>query len=164
MSLDGDVEILARIEALRGIEPDALRLLAFAAPREIFEPGELLFERGQPAAGAFVILSGRIAVTDAAFPDRQTMVEEGGLLDEMAMYIETERAATAQAVHQATTMSLTRDIVRRVLMEFPASAMAVRDRLSGQLNNLSAEIGEVGKRLREVDEASAGTGDPGLAD
>lgn len=152
MVLDQEVAILARIPELRGFEPDALRLLAFAATRKAFQAGELLFDAGEPADGAIAVLSGSIVLLSAAAPERQTMLETGDLLDEMAMYVETERAAMARAVQPTTVMALTRDMVRRVLVEFPASAAAVRDGLSGRLDHLSEEIGEVGKRLQSLDD------------
>ncbi|GHE54824.1 hypothetical protein GCM10019059_12670 [Camelimonas fluminis] len=150
MSLDQDVAVLARMPALRGFEPDALRLLAFAATHATFQPGDLLFEAGAVAEGAVAILSGRVILADLAL-DIRAEAGPGDLLDEMAMYVDTERAVRAEAVETATVMVLPRDMVRRVLVEFPASAAAVRDSLSGRLDQLSDEIGQIGQRLGKLD-------------
>lgn len=150
MSLDQDVAILARMPALHGFEPDALRLLAFAATHATLQPGDLLFDVGEVAEGAVAILSGRVILADLAL-DVRAEARPGDLLDEMAMYVDTERAVRAEAAEATTVMVLSRDMVRRVLVEFPASAAAVRDSLSGRLDRLSGEIGEIGQRLGKLD-------------
>jgi len=150
MSLDQDVAILARMPALRNFEPDALRLLAFAATHATFQPGAVLFEAGEMAQGAVAVLSGRVILADGG-PDIRTEAGPGDLLDEMAMYVDTERTVRAEAAETVTVMVLTRDMVRRVLVEFPASAAAVRDALSDRLDRLSGEIGRIGQRLARLD-------------
>lgn len=152
MSLDQEVAILARMPALEGFEPDALRLLAFAARRIDYRVGALLFDMGEPADGAIAILSGRVGLVNEALESRRS-VGAGDLLDEMAMYVDTERLERAEAIEPTVIITLTRDIVRRVLVEFPGSAAEIRNRLSGRLDRLSHEIGQVAERLVKLDEA-----------
>lgn len=151
MSLDRDVEILARIPALAGFEPDALRLLAFVARRAAYQPGEQLYDTGDRADGAIAILSGGVAIVDVSAPDQKSLVSTGALIDEMAMYVATERVGRATATEPTSVFELTREMIKRVLVEFPGSAERVRDVLSGRLNHLSGEIGQVGRRLAALD-------------
>lgn len=149
MSLDNDVEVLSRIHALAGFEPDALRLLAFAANRMTYQVGEKLYDAGDRAAGAIAVLSGQLSVINIAIPEK-SIVDAGQLIDEMAMYVELERAGAAYAAELTSIFELTREMVVRVLMEFPGSALRVRDNVSSRLSHLSAELGIIGQRLKAI--------------
>ncbi|MFD0938170.1 cyclic nucleotide-binding protein, partial [Methylobacterium trifolii] len=60
MGLDDDIAILAAAPLFGFFERDALRLLTFAAERRSLGEGDLLFARGDPADGGFVVMSGTI--------------------------------------------------------------------------------------------------------
>ena len=60
MGLDDDIAILAAAPLFGSLDWDALRLLTFAAERRELADGDLLFSRGDPADGGFVVMSGTI--------------------------------------------------------------------------------------------------------
>lgn len=73
MGLEDDVGKLARTATFAALEPDALRLVAFSAETRILRAGDILFRRGEPSNGGFVVLSGSIAL-DAS--DRSRRADE----------------------------------------------------------------------------------------
>lgn len=60
MGLDDDIAILAAAPLFGFLDRDALRLLTFAAERRDLADGDLLFSRGDPADGGFVVMAGTI--------------------------------------------------------------------------------------------------------
>ena len=60
MGLDDDIAILAAAPLFGFLDRDALRLLTFAAERRDLADGDLLFARGDPADGGFVVMAGTI--------------------------------------------------------------------------------------------------------
>ncbi|MFC0284453.1 Crp/Fnr family transcriptional regulator [Camelimonas abortus] len=152
MSLDHDAETIARAPELAGFEADALRLIAFAAPRRTFPAGARIFSFGEPAQGALLVARGRIMLTQPGESGPDLAVSAGAVIDDMAMFVGTVRAADATAVEDTDVIILDRAIIRRVLTEFPRSAAAVRDAVSARLNRMSAELAGVGRKLAALDQ------------
>lgn len=152
MALEDDIGVLARVPTLALLERDALRLLAFAAQSRILLGGDVLFRKGDPADGGYVITAGTIALdanddgSSAGYIARQ-----GALIGEIALFAETTRPATATAPGPASVMKLSRELMIRVLREFPDSAIALRSEIKMRLSGLSGELGRVGEGLVAID-------------
>ena len=80
MALVDDVDRLARIPVFTVLEPEALRLLAFACETRIILAGTPLFRRGAVSDGGYLVLSGTFEVIDAQ--ERQTTCAAGHVLAE----------------------------------------------------------------------------------
>jgi CRP-like cAMP-binding protein len=152
MALNDDIHVLAQVPSLALLDREALRLLAFAGQTRILIAGDVLFRKGDVADGAYVITSGSVALdarddgTPAAY-----VVGEGTLLGETAMLVETTRAATAVAREPSSVMKLTREVVLRVLSEFPDSALALRRVIAERLRDVTGELGRVRIALMAID-------------
>ncbi|GGC51502.1 Crp/Fnr family transcriptional regulator [Chelatococcus reniformis] len=149
MSLDDDIDLLTNVPTLALFEPDALRLLAFAAQGVHVDSGEVLFRRGAPSDGAYVVRTGSIALTAQA-DGAAFLAGTGTLIDELAMFVEVDRDADAVAREPSEVIYLSRELVRRVLREFPSSAVAVRDGVARRLSELTRELADVGDRLQRL--------------
>ena len=97
MALDDDILFLRRIPTFRVLGPDALRVLAISAEKTHLRSGDTLFEEGEPADGAFIVLAGAVRLKRAKDKplDEPQIVRGGTLIGESALIIETDRAATA---------------------------------------------------------------------
>ena len=131
MGLDDDIAILAAAPLFGFLDRDALRLLTFAAERRDLADGDLLFSRGDPADGGFVVMAGRTRPTEA-------------------------RAEGSAAVMRITPM-----LMRRVLEEFPAAAQAVHDTLADDLAGLVTDLDQVRGLLEVIDGISSGDSSDG---
>lgn len=151
MALDQDMDILA-LQPLLGLLPrEALRLLAFAAETRFLRAGDILFRKNETADGAYIVVSGAIALDarDDGAP-AMAIAGPGYLLGETALFAEIERPATAIAREMSTVMKLRRSVMARVLAEFPDAAVALRAALSERVRSLSREL--AGLQPRFVDE------------
>ncbi len=95
MALDDDIAILAAAPLFGLMDRDALRLISFAAERRRLAPGAVLFSRGAPADGGFVVTSG-IVVLEPRSP-HGAPVEAGpsALIGQTALFLPLERPSTA---------------------------------------------------------------------
>ncbi len=152
MALDDDIAVLTRVPALAVLEREALRLLAFAGQTRILIAGDVLFRKGDTADGGYVITSGSIALDarDDGSP-ASYVVGEGTLIGETALVVETMRAATAVAREPSSVMKLTREVVLRVLSEFPNSAVALRQSIVERLRDVTGELSRVRVALMAID-------------
>lgn len=152
MALDDDIALLARQPLLGLMERDALRLVAFAAESRILRAGDVLFHAGDDSDGAFLVISGAVAISiddDDQSPD--AIVGAGGLIGEMALFAALERPATAIAREPTQVMKLSRSVMRRVLGESPGSAQVIAAAISSRLQGFVGELGRVQAALLAID-------------
>ncbi|ACL56024.1 cyclic nucleotide-binding domain-containing protein [Methylobacterium nodulans] len=140
MALDDDIAILASSPLFGLMTRDALRLIGFAAERRSLAPEAVLFERGDPADGAYVVLHGTIRL-DPRLPGTPP-VEAGPatLIGRIALFLPQERPTTARAASAAEVMVIPRALMRRVLEVFPDAAAAIHDALAEDLASLTQDL------------------------
>jgi len=103
-----------------GVSEDDLARLHAAGSKVEFTAGQMLIERGQPGAGLFVVLEGRIVV-DA----REETVEygPGTVFGERALLsAEGRREARVRAVSDGVLLAVPRTEVDRLCSDDPAFA------------------------------------------
>ncbi|KTS19447.1 cyclic nucleotide-binding protein [Methylobacterium indicum] len=138
MALDDDIAILAAAPLFGLMDRDALRLISFAAERRRLEPGAVLFTRGTPADGGFVVTRGTVVLEPRS--PRGVPVEAGPstLIGQTALFLPLERPSTARAgADPAEVMVVTQALMRRVLEVFPDAAAVIHDVLADELAALT---------------------------
>ena len=141
MSLETDIDRLARVPLFSGMDHEALRLMAFAAEKRILRAGDILFRQGDDADGGVLVISGLIAMDGPgeASPNPR-MIGPGALIGEHALLVAARRPRTATAREASCVLAISRNLFTRVLLEYPANARAVRrfwaQRLCDKLSNL----------------------------
>lgn len=141
MALDDDIGNLRRIPLFEDFETEALRLLAFSAETKLLRAGDVLFRRGEPSDGGFILTSGSIALEkrdDGRPADK--IVRPFALLGETALITETTRPVKAIAREPATILKITRALFHRILEEYPSTAARVRRRLATRLTEFKQEL------------------------
>ncbi len=123
MSLDDDVRRLSGAGPLSALPREALQLLAFSGEKRRLGEGEALFAAGDGADGAFFVLEGEIVLRKDGAERR---VGPGALIGESALLVETARPADAAAASEAVLLNIPRETFRRVLSEFPESALKIQ--------------------------------------
>ena len=141
MSLDQDIRYLSALPLLAALGPEALRLMAFSGETRLFRAGDVLFRRGEPSDGGFIIMVGAVALdaTDEGRPARQ-IVGPGALIGERALISALPRPATAIAREPTTVLKITRRLFHRVLAEFPEGTERMRQNLAAALNERLADL------------------------
>lgn len=151
MALDDDIAFFSRHPLLGALEHEALRLVAFSADRRSYRAGDVLAKRGEPADTAFLVLSGslELAEHDDGRP-ASGMLAAGALAGELALFAATERPATIVAREPVTVLVIRREVMTRVLNEFPGSAQAVHAEILKQMRGFSAALGHVRSKLDQI--------------
>src|SRR5579871_5540374 len=117
MSLDDDIRRLARVPLFAELDQDALRLIAFSAEAKILRAGDVVYRSGDVADAGYFIMSGSITLdaTDAEHGKRT--IGRDALLGEVALLVDSKRAATATAREPTTVLKISRQLFHRVLQE-----------------------------------------------
>jgi CRP-like cAMP-binding protein len=141
MSLGDDIRNLSRIPLFAEVEPEALRLIAFAGETRILRAGDVLFHRGETSDCGYIVLTGSIAI-DAAGDGSPAVqiVGPNSLIGEIALISQTERPATALAREPSTVLKISRPLFHRVLKEFPLSAQRLHAAIQKRLFHFTREL------------------------
>ncbi len=146
MSLESDTKILAARPIFAELEPEALRLIAFASKTHRLRPGDVLFRQGDSSDGGYVIIAGAIALDSSESPAiAGKVVGPGALLGELALVIPTRHAVTAIARQNSTLLIIPRSLFIRALEESPVSAQRLKRALGRELEDFVAELTKMRK-------------------
>ena len=137
MALDDDIRDLARNVTLRDLEPEALRLIAFAAESLQYRPGDVLFLAGEIADGGYLLRSGSVTLEGEG---NGLIVLPPALLGDTAMMTETLRPATAVVREHSSVLKIPRTLFLRVLNEYPGSAVRLHKNLAARLQTFAREL------------------------
>jgi CRP-like cAMP-binding protein len=153
MALDDDIAILSAAPLFSLLDRDALRLVAFAADSRPLRAGDTLFRKGDRSDGGYVVSRGLIALDarDDGSPATY-LAGPGYLIGQSALFARVRRAATATAREPSAVIRISPSLMRRVLEEFPAAALAMRDVLAEELEQLSRGLANVRETLVAIDQ------------
>lgn len=141
MTIEDEIDFLARVPALGRLGDGALRSLAIAAEAYSVQPGEVLFTAGEAAHGALIVQQGTVGLK----PERgdEILAGPGTLLGESALLAETKRPATATAREACTVLRLSRTTFLKVLDSYPDAAQRLRDYYAVRTDQWAREMENV---------------------
>ena len=124
MSLDDDINILSQTSFFEGINAEQLRLLAFGADAENLNAGEELFLQDAQSDCGYVVVSGLIDLTinNNGVDKILGSVEPGGLVGELALITDNNRATNAVARRDTKLLRIPRVLFMRMLDKYPETA------------------------------------------
>jgi CRP/FNR family transcriptional regulator, cyclic AMP receptor protein len=146
------IEFLENLPIFRGLSRKQLGMIADAATKAYFEPGECLIEKDEPGDTAFLILTG--TATCLQFPGTPAGGGDAGpgcLAGELAMLVETVHALTVQAKERVRALAIHRELLRRIMEREPAIAQQISDNLLLRLQNFAHELQKVDSLLSKAE-------------
>ncbi len=143
MGLDTDVRLLSGVRPFDSLPREAVQLIAFSCARRRLEAGESLFCAGEKSDGAFFVLEGEVVLRANGATRRVAL---GSLIGETALLTDTLRPADAQAVESAELLHIPRETFRRVMSEFPESAMKIAEGSARRARALIERLDTIGRR------------------
>jgi CRP-like cAMP-binding protein len=147
MSLEQDIGRLARTRPFDLLPRDALKLIAFSAQRRTLAGGRPIFDQGEDADGAYFILSGGATLTSHSKGEPQERyVGPGALIGEMALFAPLARPAAARTNEETVVLRIPRELMMRVLTEYPREAASIRASLAQRTRQLTAELEGIRQR------------------
>lgn len=154
MTLNDDIRALSAAGLFQQLTAEQLRLLAFGAERLQFRAGRRLYRQGDRADCGFVIVSGAVTLSRSA-PNGGKPVQSAGpgsVLGQLALITKTQWMTDAQADTETEVLRISRALFRRMLAEYPETAMAIHRQLSDDLQQLIKDIEVAERRLRQAPE------------
>ncbi len=135
MDLVQETELLRKIPMFEKLDASKLKLLAFTSEMVNYQNGDVLFNIGESADSAYVIMQGAVDVTvdtDSGSIIASTL-QRDQLFGEMALLNNAPRNATLKANGDLLVMKISADMFLKLISENSAMALDVMRQLSAKL-------------------------------
>jgi CRP/FNR family transcriptional regulator, cyclic AMP receptor protein len=142
MSLEQEVELIRQFPIFSKIQPAMQKLLCFSAERLTYDAGQVMFNAGDTADAAYIVIDGEIeiSVPTPAGPIIVNTLGRNEILGEIAIFGEVPRTATAKATSRAETLKISKDLFIKVIRENPDAAIELIKILAARLVNTTNQL------------------------
>jgi len=141
MHLDRNVAILKKLPIFGGMDHEDLSMLVFSSERLAFQRGERLMSDGQLGHAAYVVLSGSAKIIEGTGDKRRIhMVGPGAMVGELAMLVEFTFSSTCIASEEMEVLELRRELIHRMMQQFPPIAEHFSLRIHGRLSQMVEQL------------------------
>ena len=124
---------LEGIRIFAGLTREQLEKVAKTGERREYEPGDTIFEEGDPGTHVYCIIEGRVEITaklgDTAEKAPVHTATEGSVFGEFVLFEKRSRSADARATKPVTIFAADVDALRKAFAEDPKAGYTVLDNL-----------------------------------
>jgi len=155
LDLAEETDLLRKIPMFAKMETSRLKLLAFASEIVSFQDGEIVFNSGDSADYAYVIMDGAVDIiteTDSG-PVVTDTLRQNQLIGELGLLNNTPRIATLIANGDLQAMKITAEMFFRILRENSEVALDVIRMLSEKLTRSHVKVETLQKQVYQQDGA-----------
>jgi len=152
LALDDDIRLLSGVPLFQSFTPDQLRLLACGADNMRLAQGQILYEAGARADGAFVVAAGSIGLFREDVEGERILLASigpGATLGELALIADAVRTTGAVAVEDTELVRLSRRLFHRILQEYPELAAALPNQIAEGLASMVGKIDALAPRFSD---------------
>jgi CRP/FNR family cyclic AMP-dependent transcriptional regulator len=128
MLVVSDLELLKAVDLFDQFSDDDFRQLVDAADTVELIRSDVVFSEGAEADACYVVLDGRIAISNKSFDGRESMVaimQRGDLFGEMGLFDGLGRSAEARALEPSSVLRIPYEVLRSVWENSPELLWAV---------------------------------------
>lgn len=155
-------EVFDDVELFADFHPDELATLAAAAETRTLRRGDVLFTEGSEPTELFVVVQGRIAISNRSADGRESVValmEAGEAFGEMGLFLDSGRTAEARALEASEVVAVPYEPVRSVYRRRPELLWNVVSLLAARVQTMDGALadavfldvtGRTAKRLLEL--------------
>ncbi len=142
LDLAEETDLLRKIPMFAKMETSKLKLLAFASEMVSFQDGDIVFNSGDTADYAYVIMEGAVDIiteTDKG-PIVMVTLSQNQLIGELGLINNTPRIATLLANGNLLAMKITAEMFFRILRENSEVALDVIRILSDKVARTNEQL------------------------
>ncbi|HUQ74236.1 MAG TPA: cyclic nucleotide-binding domain-containing protein [Burkholderiales bacterium] len=142
MSLEQEVELIRQFPIFSKIQPAMQKLLCFSAERLTYDAGQVIFNAGDTADAAYVVIEGtvEISVPTPSGPIIINTMTKNEILGEIAIVGEVPRTATAKALTKLETLKISKELFIKIIRENPDAAIELIKILAARLASTTTQL------------------------
>jgi len=145
MSLYSEVEVLRRLPLFAKIDLPMLKLLCFSSERLTFEAGQVVFNVGDSADAAYILIDGYVAISRPS-PTGPVVVGTLGpmeIVGEIAVFSDLARTATITATTRVDALRIAKEQMMSIVRANPEAALELIRQLAMRLAKTTAQLTEI---------------------
>ena len=142
MSLEQEIELIRQFPIFSKIQPAMQKLLCFTAERLNYDAGQVMFNAGDAADAAYIVIEGsvEISVPTPGGPIVVNTLGRNEILGEIAIFGDVPRTATAKALSRLETLKISKELFIKVIRENPDAAIELIKILASRLANTTNQL------------------------
>ena len=136
---------MRELELFEGLDDETLDQILLAATDQMLVRGDVIFEEGSEADALYVVVAGRIAISNKSSDGRESMValmERGDLFGEMSLFDNLGRSAEARALESSQIIVLPYEPVTNLWGERPELLWSVISMLTRRLRTMDGALAD----------------------
>jgi CRP-like cAMP-binding protein len=147
------LDLLGQAKLFAGLPKGDLEQVARQMRPVSFEPGQLIFSRGDPGAEVYLVVDGRVRLSVLSGEGRELSFNHAGpgtVFGEIAALDGGRRTADATAVTKIRAMTLSKSAMLSLIGSSPALALATIEMLCARLRDADLQLEAVALHSIEV--------------
>lgn len=136
-------DLLTKSPLFAGLDEPSRRAVASELREAAYEPGQVIFTRGQPGSELHIVTKGRVRLSVLTSDGRELSfahVEAPSIFGELAVFDGRPRSADATAVNKVETLMLSKAAFARLLSSRPTVGEASVKFLAGRLRDADEQL------------------------
>lgn len=141
--------VLRRVPYFASLPPAELRRLAGQCTTRSLDPGQVVFDEGQPCRGLFIVADGRVEIRQVSFRGREQVLHTegaGATLGEGPLFDGGGYIASAVALAPTRMLFLARAEVFRLCQRHPAVALAMLKTMARRVRHFAGIVRDLAFR------------------
>ena len=142
-------ECIGHLWIFERLAPEELGVLAERAMRKVFEPGDIIFQQGDPADKMFLIKGGRVRLDKITEDGADIFLDIRKAGDFIGEYMLNDQHSvfpvSATCMEKTLICGFTREIFNGLIREYPNIGMEVIKCMGEQVASLTARVGSMSK-------------------
>lgn len=138
---------LRALDLFADFSDEHLKLLAFASEAVSLSSGDALYEQGEMANGAYVLVSGQLEARAPA--EGRFLIDPPSLVGEIGLMLARKHPATVLARRQSELLFVPREPFLKILRSDPDLARSVADILRAELASYLDRVTGVAPRFSD---------------
>jgi CRP/FNR family cyclic AMP-dependent transcriptional regulator len=131
---------LKQVELFEGLDSKEVKLLAKTCTERQYPANAVLMKEGEPGAGLFILVEGKVSVTQGQPPQEIATLGAGEVIGEMALLDDLPRSATVTALEPSRCLLIPVWDFRATLRESPDIAIKLLAQLSRRLRKTEQQL------------------------
>src|SRR5208283_2464745 len=143
---DSPLQVLKSTPLFKALDEAEMNSLAARAGTRSYQPGEVLFSEGEPCAGLYIVVSGRVRIykTSASGREQVLSIESaGGSIAELPVFDGGNYPASASSLGASKVLFISRSDLRAICLEKPEVSLKLLQVVGARLRRLVGIIEEL---------------------
>jgi CRP-like cAMP-binding protein len=151
MSIESEVDVVRKVPVFAKMDVPMLKLLCFSSDRLTYEPGQVMFDAGDVADAAYVLIDGYVDIVRIT-PTGPVVVGKLGptqIVGEIGIFGDTSRTATVKATTKVDALRISKEQFMSIVRANPDAAVELIRQLASRLATTTARLTEALATKRE---------------